>query len=462
MKMDKTGISHKEHKGHKEAGEKASCFEKIWEIYRTEGGTREPFTADTPKAKGDFDPEPKEGEIRVFADMKRPFAALVAERRGAKGWLIVPVSPFTVPASGREMLVGERVFQLWNACTAAKGFTERSWRVDALDAADLAEIRGALAAANPGRITDGTGAVAEYEREFLVSGGSFAPVLAGKTAARAPRPLWVRISRVAGIAATIAIGVGVIWHAALPGPTMVDDGSGVVRATGGQQADYSKHCEIEFEEFAPTAPSAAPAAQVAQEVDQVLPIKSPVVLRNVYGSTRSAGARKMMAPAKGKEVARHEALACAASAPGVCFEMAPSAANFVHAVPEEERYAEFNENEFLDPKDSPLSTFSLDVDTTSYALMRREIMDFKRLPSPNMVRLEEFVNYFRYAYPEPDNGDPLAVHCEMATCPWNRITDLRESPSRRSASRRRTSRPATSPSSSTSPARCRGTAASTW
>ena len=89
------------------------------------------------------------------------------------------------------------------------------------------------------------------------------------------------------------------------------------------------------------------------------------------------------------------------------------------AVPAAERYAEFSENEFLDPKATPLSTFSLDVDTTSYALMRREITEGKRLPPRTSVRLEEFVNYFRYDYPQPADGKPLAVSCEAAPCPWN-------------------------------------------
>ena len=89
------------------------------------------------------------------------------------------------------------------------------------------------------------------------------------------------------------------------------------------------------------------------------------------------------------------------------------------AVPAAERYAEFSENEFLDPKATPLSTFSLDVDTTSYALMRRELTDGKRLPPRTSVRLEEFVNYFRYDYPQPADGKPLAVSCEAAPCPWN-------------------------------------------
>ena len=89
------------------------------------------------------------------------------------------------------------------------------------------------------------------------------------------------------------------------------------------------------------------------------------------------------------------------------------------AVPAAERYAEFSENEFLDPKATPLSTFSLDVGTTSYALMRREIAEGRRLPPRTSVRLEEFVNYFRYDYPQPADGKPLAVSCEAAPCPWN-------------------------------------------
>ena len=74
-------------------------FEQEWKLYR-EGGARRPFEADRRPAEGGaFDAPVRAGEIRLFADMKRPFAALVAEDRGAPGWLLVPVSPFTVPAS---------------------------------------------------------------------------------------------------------------------------------------------------------------------------------------------------------------------------------------------------------------------------------------------------------------------------------------------------------------------------
>lgn len=83
-----------------------------------------------------------------------------------------------------------------------------------------------------------------------------------------------------------------------------------------------------------------------------------------------------------------------------------------------ERYAEYHENEFVETTREPLSTFGLDVDTASYATMRRYIMDEKRLPPKDSVRLEEFVNYFTYGYAEPTDGAPVAVNCELSTCPW--------------------------------------------
>ena len=149
----------------------STTFEQEWKLYR-EGGARRPFEADRRPAEGGaFDAPVRAGEIRLFADMNRPFAALVAEDRGAPGWLLVPVSPFTVPASPRERLAGERVFQLWNACTASRRFVERSWRVDTLAEADLADLLAAAKRAAPGRLsrTDGENAVAQYEREFLVA-----------------------------------------------------------------------------------------------------------------------------------------------------------------------------------------------------------------------------------------------------------------------------------------------------
>ena len=120
-------------------------FAEEWKLYK-EGGSRPQFKGEPPRGEADFDAPVKAGEIRVFADMARPFVALVAEERGVAGWLIVPVSPFTVPASPREALEGERIYQLWNACIASRSFVARSWRVDEMDADVLAELRGRCAA----------------------------------------------------------------------------------------------------------------------------------------------------------------------------------------------------------------------------------------------------------------------------------------------------------------------------
>jgi Ca-activated chloride channel family protein len=76
------------------------------------------------------------------------------------------------------------------------------------------------------------------------------------------------------------------------------------------------------------------------------------------------------------------------------------------------------ENEFLTVRDTPLSTFSIDVDTASYAKTRSYLLEHHRLPPPDAVRIEELINYFDYAYAEPTDEHPFAVHLETAECPW--------------------------------------------
>lgn len=83
-----------------------------------------------------------------------------------------------------------------------------------------------------------------------------------------------------------------------------------------------------------------------------------------------------------------------------------------------ERYAEIDENPFLETRNAPLSTFSIDVDTASYANVRRHIQE-GNLPPKDAVRIEELVNYFEYDYPQPIGDVPFSVTNEIATCPWN-------------------------------------------
>jgi Ca-activated chloride channel family protein len=82
-----------------------------------------------------------------------------------------------------------------------------------------------------------------------------------------------------------------------------------------------------------------------------------------------------------------------------------------------EFYSPISENRFLSVTDSPLSTFSIDVDTASYANTRRFLTQ-NQLPPANAIRIEEFINYFSYAYPEPTKGEPFSVSMELVECPW--------------------------------------------
>jgi Ca-activated chloride channel family protein len=86
-------------------------------------------------------------------------------------------------------------------------------------------------------------------------------------------------------------------------------------------------------------------------------------------------------------------------------------------------YAAIQENRFRDVAEHPLSTFSIDVDTASYANVRR-FLNEGRLPPPDAVRIEELINYFKYDYPAPRNGAPVSVTTEIATTPWNPETRL--------------------------------------
>jgi len=83
-----------------------------------------------------------------------------------------------------------------------------------------------------------------------------------------------------------------------------------------------------------------------------------------------------------------------------------------------EAYAHQVDNGYLDVAGNPLSTFSVDVDTTSYSNMRRFLNDGQR-PPRDAVRIEELVNYFPYHYAAPKDDQPFAASLEVASAPWN-------------------------------------------
>ena len=88
-----------------------------------------------------------------------------------------------------------------------------------------------------------------------------------------------------------------------------------------------------------------------------------------------------------------------------------------------EDYKQYIEAGFKDPNAEPLSTFSVDVDTASYSNVRRLLEDGNFVPE-DAVRAEEFINYFDYDYPDPEEGRVFGDYVEVADCPWNPANKL--------------------------------------
>ena len=83
-----------------------------------------------------------------------------------------------------------------------------------------------------------------------------------------------------------------------------------------------------------------------------------------------------------------------------------------------EEYDRVIDNPFVEVREDPLATFSIDVDTAAYANVRRFLNERER-PPPDAVRIEEMVNYFTYDYAGPADDHPVRIHAEVAAAPWN-------------------------------------------
>ncbi len=83
-----------------------------------------------------------------------------------------------------------------------------------------------------------------------------------------------------------------------------------------------------------------------------------------------------------------------------------------------EEYDAFVENPFELTKNQSVSTFSIDVDKTAYSNIRRMINNGEYV-NKNAVRIEEMINYFKYNYPQPKNGQPFSINTEYNDSPWN-------------------------------------------
>ena len=102
---------------------------------------------------------------------------------------------------------------------------------------------------------------------------------------------------------------------------------------------------------------------------------------------------------------------------GVPVSSAPEPAAPAVISPSQDEFDVLTPNPFRKVSDHPLSTFSIDVDTASYAVVRKMLKE-GRLPPKDAVRIEEMINYFNYDYAAPTDGKPFAAHMQVAECPW--------------------------------------------
>jgi len=96
--------------------------------------------------------------------------------------------------------------------------------------------------------------------------------------------------------------------------------------------------------------------------------------------------------------------------------------DIINPIPTQDNREEFADYETSSIKfvaDNPISTFSVDVDTASYSLIRNQLNN-GLLPSPQAVRIEELINYFDYDYPLPSKkNQPFSSNISVMDSPWN-------------------------------------------
>ncbi|MDD1000966.1 vWA domain-containing protein [Pseudomonas sp. TNT2022 ID642] len=151
------------------------------------------------------------------------------------------------------------------------------------------------------------------------------------------------------------------------------------------------------------------------------------------GASSTPDSAAVPAPAQSEVLVQQEAVMTGGAmakrmaypAPVASFAAIPAAESYPQGYRDEprEQYQKLADNPIHSVAETPVSTFSADVDTGAYANVRR-LLNQGRLPPEGAVRLEEMVNYFPYDYALPSDGSPFGVTTELAASPWNPHTRL--------------------------------------
>lgn len=264
------------------------------------------------------------------------------------------------------------------------------------DLDDLDDLRATLRAASPAPHPDTRAAdIAQAKKNFAALQGS-----AGAARPTSDRPLSGFIRGVRNMTAILTSRGGLVATTALVAVTIVAFGPGqdLLRRPG------------------PVLPAAvnetlkeSPRAKIAEGR-----------LQDTVGADAA-----MPAPAAESAPARADSRVRQApqpsAAPPVADLIAPEPAPAPEA--DTETYSNAAPNPLHITAEDPVSTFSIDVDTASYAVVRNSLMS-GYLPDPDAVRIEEMVNYFPYTYAPPVDDTPFAVSVGLSPTPWNAGTQL--------------------------------------
>ncbi|MGO9601721.1 MAG: YfbK domain-containing protein [Isosphaeraceae bacterium] len=179
---------------------------------------------------------------------------------------------------------------------------------------------------------------------------------------------------------------------------------------------------------APGQPAAAPMATAPMvpapaTPPPAVPAPAQAAAAPPVSNERAAAAPALAGQAPPKGLDEDQPVQEVQRSDGPMAQVPEPASNPAEAEPagDNEAFERIRENPFVRAMEMPITTFSIDVDTASYANVRRYLDQMNQLPPPDAVRIEEMLNYFSYQDPTPLPGspDPFAITLEVARCPWN-------------------------------------------
>lgn len=224
-----------------------------------------------------------------------------------------------------------------------------------------------------------------------------------------------KLTAAPAIAGLLALPVAgyVAWQLAEGGPVALDRGAPPAETAGGRPAERQREAPAKL----------APAARETAEVAGATEAERAVADRAVDTLLAPRDAAPAAAPqASGRAQSR---LLRAPGTVGASRPVPPPAPSDAVAGQENrERFAGFADNPVRSALEDPVSTFSIDVDTASYAFVRR-VLNQGVMPERDHVRVEEMINYFSYDWPGPASPDtPFNATVTVTPNPWNADTRL--------------------------------------